>query len=84
MLKDTGVYTVECPKCKGPTIIHLGSDGSVYPHKCSKCEVEFSGIDSGKQRNTFVGLVKEVEGKPAEKKLTIKSRKDSFKIWKNS
>ena len=57
----TGVYTVECPKCKSFTIIHLASDGSVNPHRCSKCELEFEGIGSGKQRHSFVGLVKEAE-----------------------
>ena len=82
-----GVYTVECPKCKSFTLIHLASDGSVNPHKCSKCELEFRGIGSGKQRNSFVGLVKEAEEnkKTDEKKSfgippsTKKTGKKSFK-----
>ena len=85
-----GVYTVECPKCKSFTIIHLESNGSVNPHKCSKCELEFRGIGNGKQRHSFVGLVKEAEEKPkapsaqAGRKVPIKTQKDSFKIWKDS
>ena len=78
-----GVYTVECPKCKNFTIIHLSSDGSVNPHKCSKCELEFRGIGSGKQRHSFVGLVKEAEEKPKKKKIPVKTHKESFKMWKN-
>ena len=79
-----GVYTVECPKCKSFTIIHLASDGSVNPHKCSKCELEFRGIGSGKQRHSFVGLVKEAEEKPKARKVPIKTQRDSFKIWKDN
>lgn len=58
MLK-TGVYTVECPKCKNYTIVHLASEGSINPHKCSKCELEFKSIRAGKQRNTFVAIASE-------------------------
>ena len=71
----TGVYTVECPQCKGSTLIHLATDGSVNPHRCSKCEVEFRGIDSGKQRHSFVGLVKEAEEKYKAKKNNGKDSK---------
>jgi len=77
----TGVYTVECPQCKGSTLIHLATDGSVNPHRCSKCEVEFRGIDSGKQRHSFVGLVKEAEEKYKAKKITVKTQKEPFKRW---
>lgn len=70
-----GVYTIECPKCKGPTIMHLASDGSINPHRCSKCELEFVGIGSGKQRNTFIGLVKEAEeAKKTDEKKSFKWR----------
>ena len=72
-----GVYTVECPKCKSFTIIHLASDGSVNPHRCSKCELEFEGIGSGKKRHSFVGLVKEAEG-------TKKTDEKSFETFSST
>jgi hypothetical protein len=86
MLKKEGVYTVECPKCKNFTITHLESNGSICPHMCSKCQQEFRGIDSGKQRNSFVAIAKEAkEIKKTEEEsskvfsLTKKSNKKSFK-----
>ena len=87
MLKK-GVYTAECPKCSRSILMHVLSDGSVSPHKCSKCELELAGIDNGEQRNTFVAVVKkaevkEVEEKPKAKKITVKTQKDSFKMWKD-
>jgi hypothetical protein len=54
----------------------------------------FESIEQGEQRNTFVIVAKkkqskivvneEVEEKPKERKLPIKSQKESFKIWKDS
>jgi uncharacterized Zn finger protein (UPF0148 family) len=97
MLKDTGVYTSKCPKCGRSILMHLSSDGSVSPKKCPECHIEFEGIDNGEHRNTFVVVVKkeksrifvnkEVEEKPKEskeRKVPVKSQKDSFKIWRDN
>ncbi len=75
-----GVYTVECPKCKSSTIIHLESDGSFNPHKCSKCELEFSGIGNGERSNSYVGLVKDAE----EASKTDKKPFEAFSLTKKS
>ena len=74
--------------------MHVLSDGSISPNKCSVCETEFGGIDKGEERNTFVIVVKtkksttvanqEAEEKPKAKKVTVKSHKESFKVWKDS
>lgn len=60
MLKK-GVYTSRCPKCGRSILIHLASDGSISPNKCSVCETEFEGIGKGGERNTFVIVVKTKE-----------------------
>jgi len=72
----TGVYTVECPKCKSFTIIHLASDGSVNPHRCSKCELEFEGIGSGKKRHSLLDSLKKLK---EPKKLTKNLLKPSHR-----
>jgi DNA-directed RNA polymerase subunit RPC12/RpoP len=93
MLKK-GVYTSQCPNCSRSILIHLLSDGSISPNKCSKCEAEFEGIDKGEERNTFVIIPskakklnifvdKEAEEKPKERKVPVKTHKESFKIWKD-
>ena len=76
----TGTYTVECPRCKNSAIVHVASDGSFYPHKCSKCELECTGIGSGEQRHSFVGLVKKAE----EIEKTDKKPFETFQFTKKT
>lgn len=97
MLKN-GVYTTKCPKCSRSVLIHLSSDGSISPNKCSQCEIGFESIEKGEQRNTFVVVAKKKESKivakeeaeekvaekPKERKVIVKSHKESFKVWKDN
>ena len=99
MINDKGVYTTKCPKCTRSIVMHILSDGSISPSKCPDCELLFSGIDKGKERNTFVivpGVKKsnifaneevvkasEVDKKEDTKKTYNKTKRESFKIWKD-
>lgn len=78
--------------------MHVLSDGSISAKKCSECNAEFEGVNHGEVRNTFIIVPKakesktvvnekaevktKVEEKPKERKLPVKSQKESFKIWK--
>lgn len=76
--------------------MHVLSDGSISPNKCSVCETEFEELKKGEERNTFVIVARAkkstiVVEKPAssaeasttkkERKLTVKTQKESFKMW---
>jgi hypothetical protein len=80
MLKTKGVYTVSCPECQSTTLIHLlDSDGSINPHKCSGCEIEFKGIENGEQRHSFIGIVGEGSKRSSENDESKKTGKKSSK-----
>ena len=64
MIKDKGVYTTKCPTCTRVIVMHVSTDGSISPNKCSECELGFAGLQQGEERNTFVII-------PAVKKLNI-------------
>lgn len=71
-----GVYTASCPECKIPILMHLAKDGSINPHHCSVCEIEFEGIEDGEVRNSYVGIVK------GDKKKREKEKKAEEKLEK--
>ena len=70
MIKNKGVYTTECPACSRSTIMHVLSDGSISPNKCTHCEMGFAGLENGLVRNTFVIV-------PASEKFSIFGNKEA-------